>query len=88
MMPESRNEQAISFSDITTSKHIETRTAASLTEKEVLLKAIHPKVKNNLQDISSLLMLQRDSIQEERARELLRDSQRRVRSMALVHEKR
>ena len=88
LSPDGSVEQVIcSFSDITEHKRIETRIAASLAEKEVLLKEIHHRVKNNLQVISSLLTLQLDSIENERTRELLLDSQRRVRSMALVHEK-
>lgn len=66
-------------------KNTEVRRA--LKEKEVLLKEIHHRVKNNLQIISSLLNLQSNSVDDERAINVIREGQERIRAIALIHQK-
>ncbi|MFA4878251.1 MAG: PAS domain S-box protein [Methanoregula sp.] len=73
--------------DITDRKALQDELVASLKEKEILLKEIHHRVKNNMQVISSLLHLQAKLIKDDNSREVIRESQNRVMSIALVHEK-
>jgi two-component sensor histidine kinase len=74
------------FMDITERKRAEEALQSSLHEKELLLKEVHHRVKNNLQVISSLLSLQTGKIQSPELQAFLRDTRNRVRAMALLHE--
>jgi PAS domain S-box-containing protein len=72
--------------DISDRKQKEERIQAALKEKDILLGEIHHRVKNNLQVVNSLLDLQIDRIQDNFVQDILRESQNRIKSMALIHQ--
>ncbi|MGE5350816.1 MAG: PAS domain S-box protein [Acidobacteriota bacterium] len=75
------------YVDITDQKQKENQIISSLKEKEVLIKEIHHRVKNNLQIISSLLNLQTDNMTDPVLLEAFNVSRNRVKAMALIHER-
>lgn len=72
--------------DITERKKSEDTLRTTLDEKEILLKEIHHRVKNNLQVVSSLLYLQGKSIKDKVASQMLQESQERIQAMTMLHE--
>jgi len=81
------DEYVSSILDITDLRNTEQSLKKSLEEKEMLLKEIHHRVKNNLMVISSLLNLQSKSIKDQEVLDIFRESQNRAKSMALIHQR-
>jgi PAS domain S-box-containing protein len=86
IIPET-SKSLVSLQDITHMKVTEDKLKTTISEKDTLLREIHHRVKNNLQIISSLLNLQSRYIEDSVSLEVFKESQNRVRSMAIVHEK-
>ena len=76
-----------SQAELAARRQAEERLTVLLQEKEVLLREVHHRVRNNLQAIFNLLYLQADYLQDEPTRQMLQDIQARIKSIALVHEK-
>lgn len=74
------------MTEIAERKRAEEALTASLKEKEVLLREIHHRVKNNLQIVSSILSLQGNYITDRKSLEMFQDCQSRIKSIALIHE--
>jgi|GEM_PF-1726955 len=81
------NGSIVIYSDITKRKKYEEQLRASLQEKEILLQEIHHRVKNNLAIITGLLELESYNYPDGQIRQILTDSQLRVHSIAMIHEK-
>lgn len=73
-------------SDITEARQAQKKIIQSLREKEILIKEIHHRVKNNLQVVSSMLNLQRSYLTDPDFTEVFNEIQNRVKSMSFIHE--
>lgn len=72
--------------DVSERRAVERKLASELESRDLLLKEMHHRVKNNLQVVASLLSLESNSVSDEASRRVFADCQTQVHSMALVHE--
>ncbi len=77
----------VALHDITELQKIKGAIEASLTEKEILFQEIHHRIRNNLQVVSSLLLLQMMEVDDSELRNIFNESRNRIQAMALVHDK-
>jgi len=73
--------------DITQKLGTERKLLATIQEKEILIKEIHHRVKNNLQLISSVIYIKMSSISQQEVKEFLEQTRQKIRSIALIHER-
>jgi two-component sensor histidine kinase len=83
---EAQNEISCIAYDITERKEIDRAIRLALKEKEILLKEVHHRVKNNLQVISSLMSLQKSFVKDPTLVQVLEESQSRIATMSYIHE--
>ncbi|MEJ2715895.1 MAG: PAS domain S-box protein, partial [Deltaproteobacteria bacterium] len=76
----------VMYLDLTARKRAQDQLKESLEEKELLLREMHHRVKNNLQVMSSLISLQAGYVRDERYAQMFNDAESRIRAMGLVHE--
>ena len=86
-LAESMNRMVESLEDSNVKLRDSMKNSASLREKEILLREIHHRVKNNMQILTSLLRLQTRQADSQELRDVLQESEARIRSMGLLHEK-
>lgn len=77
----------IILNDITQMKDVENQLRVTVNEKEMMIKEVHHRVKNNLMSISSLLNIQSDYVEDEEVLQILKESENRANTMALIHKK-
>ena len=76
----------VSVRDLTERRRAEEALRRSLAEKVTLVQEVHHRVKNNLQVLSSLISLQASGVEDATVQSMLRDTENRIQSMALVHQ--